>query len=92
MAFDPFGSSNREFFGQSRFSDAAGQESSIAAGLAGSAVENKNYVLAAKRASEYQKSMMDYQAKLAAAGQPSTGSQIGGAVAMSAVNAGVALI
>lgn len=65
------------------------------ASLAGDTVANKNYVLAAKRASEYQKQMMDYQAKLAQAGQPrqpSAGSQIGGAVAGAAVSAGIALI
>jgi hypothetical protein len=92
MAFDPFSSPSRDFFGQSRFTDSTNQESSIAAGLAGDAVANKSYVLAAKRTSEYQKQMMEYQAKLAAGAQPSTGSQIGGAVAGAAVSAGIALI
>jgi 2-keto-4-pentenoate hydratase len=95
MAFDPFAGPSREFFGRSRFSDSANQESQVMANLAGDAVANKNYVLAAKRASEYQKQMMDYQAKLAQAGQPrqpSTGSQIGGAVAGAAISAGISLI
>jgi hypothetical protein len=92
MAFDPFNSPSRDFFGQSRFTDSVTQESSAMSGLAGDAIANKNYVLAAKRTSGYQKQMMDYQAKLAAAGRPSTGSQIGGAVAGAAVSAGIALI
>lgn len=92
MAFDPFASPSRDFFGQSRFTDSANQESSIMAGLAGDAAANKNYLLAAKRTSEYQKKMMKYQADLAMAGQPSAGSQIGGAVAGAAVSAGIALI
>ena len=65
MAFDPFAGPGRDFFGQSRFSDSANQEASIMAGLAGDAVANKNYVEAAKRASEYQKQMIDYQNKAA---------------------------
>jgi hypothetical protein len=92
MAFDPFSSSSRDFYGQSRFSDSARQQASLVAGMAGDAVANKNYILAAKRSAKYQKEMMDYQAKLARAGRPSTGSQIGGAIAGAAVSAGVALI
>jgi len=57
MAFDPCASPSRDFFGESRFTDYTNQASATAADLAGSVVGNKNYVLAAKRASEYQKQM-----------------------------------
>jgi hypothetical protein len=69
MAFDPFSSSSRDFYGQSRFSDLVGRQASTKVGLIGDAVANKNYILAAKRAAKYQenfqKEMMNHQAKLA---------------------------
>jgi hypothetical protein len=96
MAFDPFSSSSRDFYGQSRFSDLVGRQASTKVGLIGDAVANKSYILAAKRSAKYQKEMMDYQAKLARSGRPSTGSQIGGSIAGAAagaaISAGVALV
>jgi hypothetical protein len=96
MAFNPFASPSRDHFGQSRFTDSIGQQSSVIAGFAGDTAANKNFIRAARLSSEFQKKQMEYQARLARAGQPSTGSQIGSAVgsaaAGAAVSAGIALI
>lgn len=81
MAFHSFDSPSRDFFGQTRFSDSVGQEASIAAGLAGDAVANKDYVLAVKRARQ----------QSAGRAQPSTGSQIAGAVLPAAAGAAVSV-
>jgi hypothetical protein len=59
MAFDPFNSPSRDFFGESRFTDHAGQTSAMAADVANSVVNNKNYVLAAQRASQYRKQLVE---------------------------------
>jgi hypothetical protein len=71
---DPFNNSSSDYFGQSRFSDGNAQNADMAAQLVGGVIQNRGYITAAKRADEYRRRAME-------AGQPSTGSQVGGALA-----------
>ena len=77
---DPFNSPSRDYFGQSRFSDTSAQDADMAAQFAGGIMQNRGYVTAAQRADEYRR-------RAAQAAQPSTGSQIGGAIASAGVGA-----
>lgn len=77
---DPFNSPSRDYFGQSRFSDTNAQNADVASQFVGDVMQNRGYVTAAKRADEYRR-------RAAEAGRPSTGSQIGGAVATAATGA-----
>jgi hypothetical protein len=82
---DPFSNSSSDYFGQSRFSDTSAQNADMAAQFVGGIMQNRGYVTAAKRADAYRRRA----AQAAQGSQPSTGSQIGGAIASAGAGAAV---
>jgi hypothetical protein len=61
MNFDAYEGFSRPHFEQRKFASLPAQQQSVAFSAAQSALENKSYVLAAQRAAEYRKKMLDKQ-------------------------------